>query len=241
MNMIGRLRRYTRSVRGQKFRAFIAALPRPLRIIDVGGTARFWEAWKIRPDDLMDIVLINSHAIDRDESDYILSDTFIHAWRRDALSLTVEELREFDVIFSNSFVEHLLSGAEQSHIADLIVASGRGYFIQTPNKFAPIDPHFPNLCVPFFATYPRALQARLLCISALGSGERASSLRAARERMAYYNLLGRRDMCRLFPTAVIEMERPFGVPMSILAYYRPGFAMTEQESRLAETHGVWRR
>jgi hypothetical protein len=71
--------------------------------------------------------------------------------------------------------------------------------------------------VPFFAVYPRAVQARLLTMGALGSGAPARSFDAAMTRLQYYHPLGRSEMRALFPKARIVMERPMGVPMSIVA------------------------
>src|SRR3979411_3242648 len=43
-----------RTRRFQRFEALVATLPRPLRILDVGGTNQFWEnrGWADRSDDV---------------------------------------------------------------------------------------------------------------------------------------------------------------------------------------------
>jgi hypothetical protein len=71
--------------------------------------------------------------------------------------------------------------------------------------------------VPFFATYPRSLQARLLSWSALGSSSASPSYDAAIERLENYSPLTTRDVRQLFPKARSVVERPLGVPMSIIA------------------------
>jgi hypothetical protein len=71
--------------------------------------------------------------------------------------------------------------------------------------------------VPFFATYPRSLQARLLSWSALGSSSVAPSYEAALARLKNYYPLTASDVRQLFPQARIVLERPLGVPMSIIA------------------------
>jgi hypothetical protein len=80
-----------------------------------------------------------------------------------------------------------------------------------------VDPHFP-FAPPFFAAYPTSIRTRLCTLSSFGSGWRAPSLAAARKAAQFYNPLGPRDMRKLFPGAIIAIERPFFVPMSILAY-----------------------
>jgi hypothetical protein len=137
--------------------------------------------------------------------------------RADVLTLSAADFARFDVIFSNSLIEHLPGRHLQQRLARAIIDSKRPYFMQTPNKRSPVDPHFPRPYVPFFAAYPRSLQARLLSWSALGSGSAAPSYQAALERLSNYYPLTKRDIRNLFPQAQVVMERPLGVPMSIIA------------------------
>ncbi len=218
MNVIPRLRVMTRSRRGQRFRRFLSGMNRPVRIVDLGGTARFWEAWGIEAQDRLEITLVNNHHIDKTNVRYHATSPFMHDLLQDATLLPTEFFDQYDLIFSNSFIEHLSDRAEQRKLAAEIVQSGKPYFIQTPNKFSPVDPHFPSSLVPFFAVYPRALQAALLTRSGLSGGHRYPSFAAAQTALQYYNPLGVADVRGLFADAAIEIERPMGVPMSILAY-----------------------
>jgi len=216
--MLARLRHLTRGRRGHAFRAFLRGFGRPLRIVDLGGTVSFWEGWGLTAADGLHVVLINNHVADTSHRDETSRQEFLENRNRDATSLSREELAAFDLIFSNSFLEHLGAPSVQADLARKIEASGRPYFIQVPNKWSPIDPHFPRPYVPFFATYPRGLQARLLTWDGLGSSGASPSLAVAMKRLSHYVPLGRGDMRRLFPSAHLEVERPFGLPMSILAH-----------------------
>lgn len=215
--MIDALRRYTRAQRGRLFRSFIDRMPGRLRIVDLGGTIAYWNTWGLKADDRFDITLINHHHTDKSQV-HVRSDLpNLRNVLADVGTLTVQQYRQFDVIFSNSLIEHLTSRQLQVNLARNITECGRPYFIQTPNKYSPIDPHFPRPYVPFFAIYPKPLQARLLTMGALGSGSAASSFDAAMTRLQHYHPLGRSEMRGLFPSARIVMERPMGVPMSIVA------------------------
>lgn len=218
--MLQLLRQYTRSRRLRLFKRFLAHARGPLRIVDLGGTVRFWEDWGLRADDPVDVTLVNNHLVDKTHMDDPIRLPNIHRVCADVLTLTPEEFAKYDLIFSNSLIEHLPGRAAQEKLAAAILASGRPYFIQTPNKRSPLDPHFPRLYVPFFATYPRSLQARLLTWSALGSGSAAPSYEAALTRLEHYHPLTVHDVQQLFPQARVMVERPLGVPMSVVAISR---------------------
>ena len=49
---------------------------------------------------------------------------------------------EFDFVFSNSVIEHLKTIERQRLFATEVQCIGRGYAIQTPNKFFFIEPQF---------------------------------------------------------------------------------------------------
>ena len=215
--MLRRLRRYTREQRLRLFNEFMKGNTGPLRLIDLGGTADFWENWGLAKQPVLDVTLVNDHHQDKTHEHEVMPLPNIRTVRADVLTLSAADLAQYDVIFSNSLIEHLPSPESQRQLAQAIIDSGRPYFLQTPNKGSPVDPHFPRPYVPFFAAYPRPLQARLLSWSALGSGSAAPSYQAALVRLANYHPLTARGVRRLFPQARIVVERPLGVPMSIIA------------------------
>lgn len=93
-------------------------------------------------------------------------------------------------------------------------------FLQTPNKYSPIDPHHPP--APFFATLPEELRTKLIRLSSfkpdltLGVADRAMNEEEARVWQSYYRPLGRRDLKRLFPEARVDVERVLFMPMSLI-------------------------
>jgi len=215
--MLHRLRRYTREQRLKLFNKFVKGVGGRIRLIDLGGTVKFWEDWGLAKQPLLDVTLVNNHDKDKCHANDPITLPNIRRLRADVLTLSAADFAEYDLIFSNSLIEHLPGREAQRQLARAIIESGRPYFLQTPNKRSPIDPHFPRPYVPFFATYPRSLQARLLTWSALGSGSASPSYDAALARLKYYSPLTTRDVRQLFPQARVVMERPMGVPMSIIA------------------------
>lgn len=125
-------------MRARRFRQFerlTAPIPRPLRIIDLGGTINFWEnrGWAGRGD--ISITLVN---LESDKSPYENIATVIG----DATNLREFEEKSFDVAFSNSVIEHLSSYENQLAMAGEVQRVAGAYFIQTPNYWFPMEPHF---------------------------------------------------------------------------------------------------
>lgn len=214
---IVRIRERAAQDRSRMFRSFAAALPRPLRILDLGGTAEMWARWRVGDSDDFRVTLLNHHRHDSTQRSEKVTQGFIQTRRGDALEIGSNVLRDYDVVFSNSMLEHLASPSDQVALANKIEQCGLPYFIQVPNRRSLVDPHFPHALVPFFAMYPRSVQARLLTWSALGSGSRASSMEAARLRLSLYHPLGRSEMQHLFPRATTLYQWTFGLPMSVIA------------------------
>lgn len=215
--MIRTLRNWTRARRQARFSEFLPAR-RPLRIVDLGGTVPFWRGWGLTPEDRLQVTLINNHHIDTTAAGRTDHGAEIENRVADANHVTTKFLASFDLIFSSSFLEHLESREAQQRLAKKICDTGRPFFVQVPNKNSPVDPHFPSPMAPFFAIYPRRVQAALLSRFRLGSGSRSANIVAAMERLRFYNPLGLNDIKAMFPTANLAIERPLGVPMSVLAW-----------------------
>ncbi len=52
--------------------------------------------------------------------------------------------KSFDIVFSNSVIEHVGSQQDQMRFAEEVARVGTSYWIQTPNKFFPIELHSGN-------------------------------------------------------------------------------------------------
>ena len=117
--------------------------------------------------------------------------------------------REFPVIFSSSTIEHVPEDLQQA-FADEVGRVGERYFVQTPNKWFPIEPHYQ---FPLFQFLPERLQRALNRRFTLGW--------RARGQWEPVRLLSARDLRRLFPDAEIHRERVFGLTKSLMAVRRP--------------------
>lgn len=122
---------------------------------------------------------------------------------------------QFDVVFSNSVIEHLYSWENQVAMAKEVVRVGKHFFVQTPNFGFPVEPHF---VFPFFHYLPQTSRIWLTKNYDLGHYPRAKNEQEARRRIEELKLLSIKDMKALFPGAKIYREQVWGLTKSIIAH-----------------------
>ena len=105
--------------------------------------------------------------------------------------------RSFEVAFSNSVIEHLRTLEAQTRFAAEVRRVGRRYFVQTPNKWFPIEPHY---LFPFFQFLPTILQRWLHTHFDIGTFKRTDPFGSIR-------LMRKSELQRLFPEARLIAER----------------------------------
>ncbi|MEK6252705.1 MAG: class I SAM-dependent methyltransferase [Actinomycetota bacterium] len=120
--------------------------------------------------------------------------------RGDARALPFEP-DTFEIAYSNSLVEHLDPADRTRFAAEIRRVAGR-YWVQTPNRYFPIEPH---VLLPGFQFLPEAARRRLW--------------RLGMPRTPYepIELLGANELRELFPDAVILRERFAGLTKSLIA------------------------
>ena len=60
----------------------------------------------------------------------------------DATNLSNFKDNQFDIVFSNSLIEHLYTYENMKLMANETMRVGKKFFVQTPNKYFPIEPHY---------------------------------------------------------------------------------------------------
>ncbi len=197
-------------LRRRRFARFIQLVERcrkqHLRILDIGGTESFWESMGF-VESGHDIVLVNIFAQQTRHEN-------ITSIVGDARSLEEFDQGEFDIVFSNSVIEHLRSFEDQRKMAAEVQRLAQRYFVQTPNYYFPIEPHF---LVPGFQYLPQRVRVWMLQRFKLGHYERVEDLQRARELVSEIRLLTKSELQSLFPDASIYHERVLGLTKSFLA------------------------
>ncbi len=78
------------------------------------------------------------------------------------------------------------------------------YYLQTPNFWFPLEPHF---ITPFFQWLPRKIRIRLILYFNLGWIDRAKNYQEAVEKIDSCQLLTKKELSSLFPEATIYKEK----------------------------------
>lgn len=187
--------------------ALFADLPRPVRVLDVGGTADYWDMFGQDELKALDVTLLNVTEANEQDARF-------HWVVGDARNLSQYPDQSFDVIYSNSVIEHVGTWRDQQAMASEVRRVGRRYLVQTPNRYFPIEPHF---LFPGFQFLPEEVKVRLLLRYKLGwfpkAQDRNQALAFARE----IRLLTGRELRRLFPDARIVAEKFYGLTKSFMA------------------------
>lgn len=199
-------------LRRRRFDFFLRLLdtvPAPVKVLDVGGTPGFWSTMPHTGRDRLRITLVNLEFQPVEGTD-------MRSVAGDATRLSQFADGEFDVVFSNSVIEHLSTFAAQLRMADEVRRVGKRYFVQTPNLFFPIEPHF---LVPGFQFFPVDLRVWLVSRFNVGWYKRIPDVAKARVEVESIRLLSRAGLRRLFPEARIYEERFAGMIKSFVAYH----------------------
>lgn len=193
-----------RRKRFSHFLGLIATFPRPVSILDVGGEPRFWEVMGLAGDPNYQVVLLN-------QAHFQTAQPNLHPVVGDAADLSRFSDQQFQAVFSNSVIEHLESYSRQQRMAQEVQRVGQRYFVQTPNRYFPLEPHF---LIPFFQFFPQRVQIALLCRFNLGWYVRIPDNEQAARLVRSHRLLDRRELCLLFPRGKLYPEIVLGMVKS---------------------------
>ncbi|MFL5296749.1 MAG: methyltransferase domain-containing protein [Phenylobacterium sp.] len=191
-----------------------------VRILDMGGALEYWgrvgiEYLKSRGA-FITIVNQNVSAV----SEKLARPELFATAVGDACNLTTVKDQAFDLAHSNSVIEHVMTWDNMKRFAAETRRVAPYYYVQTPNFWFPIDPHFYKF--PFFHWMPRPVRARLLNVLPIGHRGRIHGVDIAYGRVDYARLLDSRQFRHLFPDATIHHERIAGLTKSLIAARWPG-------------------
>jgi SAM-dependent methyltransferase len=181
-----------------------------IRILDIGGTEIYWNRMGFPEDHHnVEILLLNLKDIP------VVNHSVFKSVTADATDLSQFHDKEFDIVFSNSCIEHLYTFEKQIMMAQEIQRVGKRYYIQTPNYWFPIEPHW---SFPFFQFLPVSFRVFLTNNLNLGHVGKQHNKEKAKDRVLEVKLLTLSEMKKLFPGSKIYKERFFGFVKSFCSY-----------------------
>jgi len=200
------------NMRRRRFGLFLSLLKDlkdPIRILDVGGTEEFWRLMGLDQLKQARITLFN---LQRQQ----VSGAPFESVIGDARDLSRYADNTFDVAFSNSVIEHLGPAfSDQLRMATEMQRVARRYFVQTPNRHFPLEPHF---LFPGFQFLPVSLRTWMVSTFDVGWYKRIHDKPTARKEVESVALLNEAQVRQLFPNARIYKERAAGLTKSFIAY-----------------------
>jgi hypothetical protein len=208
----------SREFRRRRFRLFIGLVDAVLatrdtcRIIDIGGEPAYWTS----VGDLLGsrrchITLLNMMAFSEDQSRF---DSIVG----DARNINVLADNSFDIVHSNSVIEHVGRWDDMANMAREVRRLAPSYFVQTPYFWFPVEPHCRTA---FFHWLPESIRLRMLMSKPRGNWGRALDVTTAMQQMQSAVLLDCAMMRTLFPDGEIHRERLLGMTKSLIAIRMP--------------------
>jgi hypothetical protein len=172
-----------------------------MRVLDLGGTPMSWEVAGLRAQSLTIVNLDH----------YEPQAPWMEAVQADACA---GGFGKFDLVFSNSLLEHLGGHARRQQFADIVQESAPAWWVQTPYRYFPIEPHW---VFPGFQFMPFALRVKVTQHWDVGHNPALKDKGEAAALVASTELVSATEMRAYFPGSKIWFERFAGLPKSIVA------------------------
>ena len=177
-----------------------------MTVLDLGGTPDWWRQHEVRP---AEVTVVNLKGRRPPESWM----TFV---RGDACAPPAAVAnRHFDLVFSNSLIEHVGGHHRRQELADVVHALGDHHFVETPYRYFPMEPHW---MFPGFQFLPTATRSAITRRWSRGHVKPAGADRhAAMESVLTVELLPVAELAHYFPDSTIVRERYCGLTKAIIA------------------------
>lgn len=183
-------------------------------MLDIGGTIDYWEmnAEYVPHGLIRNIDIVNLPPVR--ETTKRIDGLTLCAYAGDAMDRSTLRQKAYDVVYSNSVIEHVGNLRSQQHMAAIVQDIGRYYWIQTPARSFPIEPHS---CFPFFQYLPFSVKTFLHQRFTIGFMGKEKDWLKARINCEGTRLLTEREFRTIFEGCKIVKERVFGICKSYMA------------------------
>jgi hypothetical protein len=195
--------------RARRFRRLLDRFPtlQDMRVVDLGGEAQTWIEAPVRP---REVVLLNIPWMARSQQEWLddVGPGWIRAVGGDACDPPAELTDEsFDLVFSNSVIEHVGGHQRRTAFADAVHRLAPHHWVQTPNRYFPIEPHW---LFPGFQFLPARARAEVQRRWPVGHFAALRGKQGDRDRMRdvlEVELVSKSELHWYFPDSEIVPER----------------------------------
>lgn len=180
-----------------------------VRILDLGGEPDYWRLF-----DRSFLEASKVHITTVNPLSFAVEDPMFLALEGDACAMPQWKDNAFDLVHSNSVVEHVGDWPRMEAFAAETRRLAPRYYVQTPYFWFPIEPHFSS---PFFHWRSEQSRAKALLKRRHGFAERAPDMGEAMRGVQHARLLDKAQFKYLFPDATHYDERFGGLTKSLIA------------------------
>jgi 2-polyprenyl-3-methyl-5-hydroxy-6-metoxy-1,4-benzoquinol methylase len=195
------MRRF-RPRRAREIRRLFPILDDPAaKVLDVGGGTYPWDM--LEPAAHVTILNVNEPRTVPKETtwDFVVGD---------GTKLGYPD-QSFDLVFSNSVIEHVGGTAAQQRFAEEMQRVGKQVYCQTPNRWFPIEPHLVTI---FLHWLPFRVARRLVRPLSVWGIVTKPTQDQVDEFLLHTRLLTYKEIETLFPDCEIRRERVLGLTKS---------------------------
>jgi hypothetical protein len=121
--------------------------------------------------------------------------------------------RRYDLVFSNSVIEHVGGHERRLRFAGAVQTLAGAYWVQTPYRYFPVEPHWIAPAMQFLPVAVRAAIAYRWPLAHTRTRDRADAL----DSVLWTELLDRTQLRHYFPDAELRAERVLGMVKSVIA------------------------
>jgi hypothetical protein len=172
------------------------------RVIDLGGTCEIWDFVETP----LDITIVNLPGVDIKNSGPSLHK--FHLVTGDATDLKEYPDHHFDLVFSNSVIEHVGGEENERAFAREVRRLAPTYYVQTPSIWFPLEPH---TGIPFWWALPRWVRQRMIA-------KWKPELPTWTAMVEGTTVITRKKLQSYFPDGKLLTERLVGIPKSYTIY-----------------------
>lgn len=178
------------------------------RVIDLGGAMWAWDAVPVTPAALT-VVNLDDYGLENSRAG-------VKTIRADACDLPAVVFEEpFDLVYSNSVIEHLGGYWRRRAFADAVRRLAPRHWIQTPSRSFPLEPHW---MFPGMQFLPLPARASISARWPLAHESfRGRTRQQAVDDVLRVELVGATEMRSLFPESELYRERVAGITKSLVA------------------------